>query len=187
MSTDSPWTTVASREVYRNAWMWVREDDVIRPDGSRGIYGVVDKHDAVGVVALTDAGEVVLVGQYRYPTDVYSWEIVEGGVDDGEDPLGGGQRELEEEAGLVASSWLPLGGELHLSNSVTSERAFLYLATGLTETVARPDPTEVLTLRTVPMPEAVDMVVSGEIVDALSVMGILLAARLGFPSPDGES
>ena len=92
MSTESPWTTVASREVYRNAWMWVREDDVIRPDGSRGIYGVVDKHDAVGVVALTDAGEVVLVGQYRYPTDVYSWEIVEGGVDDGEDPLRGGQR-----------------------------------------------------------------------------------------------
>ena len=119
----------------------------------------------------------MLIGQYRYPTDVYSWEIVEGGVDDGEAHLEAARRELEEEAGLVAEAWVPLGGEIHLSNSVTSERAFLYLATGLSETAARPDPTEVLTVRMVPLDEAVGMVTSGEIVDALSVIGILLATR----------
>ncbi len=84
---------------------------------------------------------MVLVGQYRYPTDGYSWEIVEGGVDDGEDHVEAARRELEEEAGLVAESWVPLGGEMHLSNSVTSERAFLYVATGLSDDrgASRPD------------------------------------------------
>ncbi len=177
MSTENPWTRLDSRTVYTNPWMSVREDRVIRPDGKEGIYGVVQTRIATGVVALTPANEVVLVGQYRYPTEVYSWEIVQGGADQGEEPLAACKRELQEEAGLIAKSWRQLGGEVHLSNCISSERGFIYLAEDLKQTEATPDGTEVLQVRTVPLGEAVRMSVSGEIVDAVSVIGILLTEK----------
>lgn len=177
MSTENPWKRLDTRTVYTNPWMTVREDRVIRPDGQEGIYGVIQTRIATGVVALTPALEVVLVGQYRYPTDMYSWEIVQGGADHGEDPLSACKRELQEEAGLIAKSWYQLGGEVHLSNCISSERGFIYLAEDLTQTEATPDGTEVLQVRTVPLRVAVQMSTSGEIVDAVSVIGILLAEK----------
>lgn len=177
MSIENPWKTVESRTVYSNPWMTVREDQVIRPDGKPGIYGVVQTRIATGVVALTPAQEVVLVGQYRYPTKMYSWEIIQGGTDPGEDPINACRRELQEEAGLVAKSWYALGGEVHLSNCISSEIGFIYLAEDLEKTEASPDGTEVLALKTVPLHDAVQMAVNGEIVDAVSVIGLLLTER----------
>jgi 8-oxo-dGTP pyrophosphatase MutT (NUDIX family) len=178
MSEANPWKRLDSRTVYTNSWMSVREDRVIRPDGQEGIYGVVQTRIATGVVALTPKLDVVLVGQYRYPTDVYSWEIVQGGTDENEEPLAACQRELQEEAGLIAASWRPLGGEIHLSNCISSEIGFIYVAEDLTDTEATPDGTEVLKLKTVSIRDAVRMAMSGEIVDAVSVIGILLTERL---------
>ena len=177
MSTDNPWKTISSRKVYSNPWMSVREDQVIRPDGQEGIYGVVDTRAATGVVALTPEHEIYLVGQYRYPTDVYSWEIVQGGVDEDEDPLTACKRELQEEAGLIAETWTPIGGEIHLSNCISSEKGYIFVAEGLSEIEASPDGTEVLQLKKIPLREAVRMAVSGEIVDAVSIIGILLAEK----------
>ncbi len=177
MSTENPWKCVETRTVYTNPWMTVREDQVIRPDGKPGIYGVVQTRIATGVVALTPQQEVVLVGQYRYPTKMYSWEIIQGGTDLGEDPINACRRELQEEAGLIAKSWYSLGGEFHLSNCISSEVGFIYLAEDLEQTTASPDGTEVLALKTVPLPEAVRMATGGEIVDAVSVIGILLAEK----------
>jgi len=75
--TKSPWQTLSSRQVYDNAWITVREDSVIRPDGERGIYGVVHfKHIAIGILAIED-DFIYLVGQFRYPLGQYSWEIPE--------------------------------------------------------------------------------------------------------------
>lgn len=173
----NPWVTVRSRTVYTNAWITVREDEVIRPDGAPGIYGVVSTRIATGVVALTDDGRVYLVGQYRYPTDVYSWEIPEGGTDPGEDPLSCIQRELREEAGVVADHWEQLPGEIHLSNCYTSEIGYLYLARGLREVAREPEGTEVLQVRTVPFDEALAMIDRGEIVDAVTIMALLKAER----------
>ncbi len=177
--TTSPWTTRSSREVYRNAWMSVREDDVVTPTGTDGLYGVVSKSTALGVVALDADGRVVLVGQWRYPLDRYSWEIVEGGRDEGEDPLAGIQRELAEEAGLAAASWTELTrAPIALSNSVTDEEARLWLATDLTEVdVVSDDPTEDLRLARVPLPDAVAACLDGRIDDAMSVLGLLLTAH----------
>jgi len=177
MGTQNPWKTISSRKVYSNPWMSVREDQVIRPDGQNGIYGVIDTRTATGVVALTSEHEVYLVGQYRYPTDVYSWEIVQGGVDEDEDPLTACKRELQEEAGLIAETWTPIGGEIHLSNCISSEKGYLFVAEGLSETEASPDGTEVLQLKKLPLREAVRMAVSGEIVDAVSIIGLLLAEK----------
>ena len=173
----NPWTTLSSREVYTNAWITVREDQVVRPDGSPGIYGVVSAKIAAGVVALTAADEVVLVGQYRYPLDRYSWEIVEGGTDHGETSLEAVQRELREEAGYAAARWERLGGNVHLSNSFSDEVAHLYVARDLTPVGRDPDPTEVLAVRHVPFNAALAMVDRGEITDAMSVLALLTLAR----------
>ena len=177
MPMQNPWRRCSSRTVYQNPWITVREDAVIRPDGQPGIYGVVMARTATGVLAMTEDDEVYLVGQYRYTLDAYSWEIIEGGADPGEDALTAVQRELREEAGLEAAHWEPLGHELWLSNCYTDERAHLFVARGLRQVQAEPEPTEILQVRKAPFDEALRMVITGEIKDAVSVMAILLYAR----------
>jgi 8-oxo-dGTP pyrophosphatase MutT (NUDIX family) len=177
MSEQNPWITKESRVIYSNPWITVREDAVIRPDGQPGIYGVVETRIATGVVALTNDRHVYLVGQYRYPTNHYSWEIIEGGTDENEEPLLAAKRELKEEGGLIARTWTQLGDEIHLSNCFSSEIGFLYLAEDLEETNSSPDGTEVLQLRKLPFDHAIAMVDSGEIKDAMSIMGLLRAER----------
>lgn len=177
-SQRNPWTLLSSQVVYENPWMTVREDQVIRPDGQPGIYGFVQKGAATGVVAIDDEDRVVLVGQWRYPLERYSWEVVQGGAEPGEDPLTAVQRELAEEAGLAASHWERLGGVVQVSNCITSEEAYLYLARGLSPCAgASPDPTEVLQVVRQPFDEVLARVDSGEIEDAMTVIAILRAAR----------
>lgn len=169
---ENPWQTISSRESYDNPWIKVRHDDVIRPDGQPGIYGVVHfKNRAIGVLPIDAEGCTWLVGQYRYTLHEYSWEIPEGGGPLDEAPLAAAQRELLEETGLVAKHW-ELLGRAHLSNSVSDEEALYYLATGLTEGEAQPEGTERLQIRRVLFAEALRMVQSGEITDALSVLTI---------------
>ncbi|MEL7369129.1 MAG: NUDIX hydrolase [Myxococcota bacterium] len=173
----NPWRTLSSREVYRNPWIRVREDEVLRPSGQPGIYGVVEMKIATAIVTLTEDENVVLVGQWRYPFDEYSWEIVEGAADDGESPRDAAARELREEAGLGADHWQTLGKPVALSNSVTNEVAHIFLARELHPLPAAPDETELLKLRQIPLKQAVRMATDGEIIDALSVIGLLRAAR----------
>jgi 8-oxo-dGTP pyrophosphatase MutT (NUDIX family) len=160
------------RVAYENAWLTVWHDEVARPDGSPGIYGVVHFANlAAGVVALDDEDRIALVGQHRYTLDTWSWEIPEGGVPAGESALEGAKRELREETGLEAATWREIA-RVDLSNSVTDERAVLYLATGLTHGEASPEPTEALELRWVPFDEALTMTLDGTITDAMSVVAI---------------
>lgn len=175
--SENPWKTLRSETKYKNEWIRVREDQVIRPDGLEGIYGVVETRIATGVVAFTANYDVYLVGQYRYPTNIYSWEIVQGGSDPGEDPMETAKRELQEEAGLRARSWKTLGHEIHLSNCISSEIGYIYVAEDLEETVATPEGTEVLQIRTVSMEEAMRMVHDGEIQDAMTIMGLYHATH----------
>jgi len=167
-----PWRRRARRVAYENPWITVWHDDVTRPDGSQGVYGVVHFASlAAGIVALDADDRVVLVGQHRYTLDAYSWEIPEGGVPAEEDPLEGAQRELREETGVVAAGWREIG-RFHLSNSVTDEAGVLYLATGLAQESAAPEATEDLAVRWVPFEEAFAMTVDGRITDAIAILGI---------------
>jgi ADP-ribose pyrophosphatase len=177
-SSEGPWKRISSRLVYANPWIRLREDQVISPTGTPGIYGVVEARIAVGVVALTDTNELYMVGQHRYPTDCYSWEIPEGGAEESETPLEAAQRELLEETGLVAASWESIGGEVHLSNCFTAERAHLFFARTLTLGEAAPDETELLSVKKVGIREAIQMVEQGQVSDGLTIIAILRVARM---------
>lgn len=160
------------RVAYENPWLTVWHDDVDRPDGSPGIYGVIHfANVAVGVVALDADDRIVLVGQHRYTLDAVSWEIPEGGVPMDEAPLEGARRELREETGVAADHWRELG-RMALSNSVTDEVAVMFLATDLVRGEAEPEPTEALEIRWVPFDEALTMTLDGRITDAISVAAV---------------
>ena len=173
----SPLTRTSRSLVYENAWIQVFHDEVMRPDGQPGVYGVVHPRTlAVGVVAIDAQDRVLLVGQYRYTLGRYSWEIPEGGVTIGDDPLEGARRELAEETGYRASQWRELM-RFSLANSATDETGALYLASALVQGDPAPDETEDLAVRWMPFDEAVDGVRSGELFDSMTQMGILRVAR----------
>ncbi|HEY7983986.1 MAG TPA: NUDIX hydrolase [Ktedonobacterales bacterium] len=173
----SPWRTLASRVVYRNPWLAVTEHQVVRPDGQRGIYGVVDPGDNAAIVALDGDERVTLVGEFLYPLQVYAWMIPSGAVEHGENPEVAARRELAEEVGLEAANWMPLGA-YYLSSGISTQTSYAFLARGLSEVRARPEGTERLTVRRVPLAEARALCLSGELRDAPSVMALWRAWEL---------
>lgn len=158
--------------MYGNQWFSVREDQVIRPDGNPGIYGVVSAGRlAIGILPLWEDGSLTLVGQYRYPVNEYSWEIPEGGGDLDIDPLETAKRELREETGIEAQTWEYLR-RMHTSNCFVDEVGHLFLAKDLKQGIPEPGPEEVIHTRRVPFQEAVDMAMDGRITDSISLVGI---------------
>ena len=167
-----PWRRRSRRIAYENPWIEVLHDEVDRPDGSPGIYGVVHfRSSAVGVVAVDDEGRILLVGQHRYTLDAYSWEIPEGGVAEGEPAIDGARRELAEETGFAADGWRELC-RFSLSNSITDERGVVFLATGLRAGVAAPEPTEDLALRWARPEDVLAEIRSGGIHDIITIAGV---------------
>jgi 8-oxo-dGTP pyrophosphatase MutT (NUDIX family) len=185
-TADGPWRRLGRRVAYQNPWLTVWHDDVIRPDGAPGIYGVVHfANRAIGILALDEEDRVLLVGQHRYPLAAYTWEIPEGGGGLDESPLEAARRELAEETGFRAGSWRELG-RAALSNSVTDELAVFFIATELRAGAAAPEGTEELQTRWVPFDEAVAMTLDGRIDDALSTLAIqreALERGAAAPSP----
>ena len=174
METDkNPWTILSSEEKYDNPWINVVEHQVLNPNGGKGIYGKVHfKNLAIGIIPVFENGDTILVGQYRFPLNAYSWEIPEGGGKIGVEPLESAKRELLEETGLSASRWTTVL-EMHLSNSVSDELAIIYLAEELIQGEAMPEETEQLQLKRVPLTQAFEMVMKGEITDSMSVAALL--------------
>jgi 8-oxo-dGTP pyrophosphatase MutT (NUDIX family) len=167
-----PWRRRSRRIGYENPWVTVWHDEVDRPDGSTGIYGVVHFANlAAGVVVLDDHDRVLLVGQHRYTLDAYSWELPEGGVPAGESPIEGARRELREETGVEADDWRELA-RFHLSNSVSDEAGVVFAARAVGHGAASPEPTEELAVRWVRFDEALAMTADGRITDAITIMGL---------------
>jgi ADP-ribose pyrophosphatase len=175
---DSPWKTLGVREIYANDWIQVDEHQVINPSGNPGIYGKVSfKSHACGIIPIDQDQNTWIVGQYRYTLGEYSWEIPMGGVPLTGDLLEGAKRELREETGLTANRWEKLVS-VHISNSITDEIGTVFLAEDLTPGETDFDDTEKLEIRKLPFDDLVKMSMSGEITDALSVVGILKLAAL---------
>lgn len=174
-NSENPWITHSTKVVYDNPWIQVTESDVTNPNGGSGIYGVVHfKNRAIGVVPVDEENHTWLVGQYRYTLDSYEWEIPEGGCPENESPLEAAKRELLEETGLTARHYETLLDNIALSNSVSDERATVFVATGLQEGSANPEETEDLRLRRLPLTEAIEMVKRGAITDSVSVIALLM-------------
>src|SRR5258708_2107658 len=148
--TGNPWKRLSRAVAYQSPWIVVYHDEVLRPDGHPGIYGMVHyRNRAVAIVALDEHDRALLVGQYRYTLDLYSWEVPEGGAAEGEDVPAAAQRELREETGYAARSWREVA-RVPLSNSISDEEAFCFLATNLRPGAAEPEGTEQLQARWVP-------------------------------------
>jgi 8-oxo-dGTP pyrophosphatase MutT (NUDIX family) len=180
-----PYTVLDRRFIYDSPWIRVREDRFRHRKGAEGRYAVCGfRRTACGVLALDDQDRVVLVGQWRYPLEAYSWEIPEGGGEVTESPFETIRRELAEEAGLAARMWEPLAF-FHPSNSSTEEEAFLFLATELSPVEGHhAEDDEELLLRREPLRDCLHRVLTGEITDGLTVVALLAlqARRNGFRS-----
>ena len=161
--------TLSSREVYRNHWMRMREDEILRSNGQKGIYGVVEKDDAAIILPI-DKGRVWLVEQYRYTIEERALELPQGAWEMAiKDPEELARGELREELGLNAAKMIHLG-TLWIAYGFTRQKQHVYLATGLTLTGKDPDDEEHdLTHRTVPVEEFEQMMLDGKVRDNCTV------------------
>lgn len=178
LENTNPWKKVSSEVKYENPWISLTEYNVITPAGTNGIYGKVHfKNIAIGVIAIDSDDNTYLVGQYRFPLDLYSWEIPEGGCPEGTDWLAAAKRELKEETGFEAGKWTEIL-QMHVSNSVSDELAVVFVAEELVAGDAEPEETEDLKVIKMPFTEAVEWVMNGKITDSISVAAILKWAML---------
>lgn len=176
----NPYAVTSRIFLCDSPWIRLREDRFRHRQGAEGRYMVCGfRRTACGVLALDEADRVVLVGQWRYPLECYSWELPEGGGEEHESPYETIRRELKEEAVLEAGIWEPLSF-FHNSNSSTDEEAFLFLAQDLRSLPEghAPELDEELMIRREPFQHCLPRALRGEITDSLTVIALLaLAAR----------
>jgi ADP-ribose pyrophosphatase len=162
-------TTLSSREVYKNQWMRVREDEILRSNGKKGIFGVVEKDDSAIILPI-DEGRVWLVEQFRYTIQERALELPQGGWEmEVKNPEELARGELKEEMGLDAAEMTYLGA-LWIAYGFTRQKQHVFLATGLTQTEKEPDPEEHdLVVRSMPVEEFEAMMLNGTIRDNCTV------------------
>jgi ADP-ribose pyrophosphatase len=154
--------------------------DTVREGDKTYVREVVHHRGSAVILPAFDDGTIALVRQYRHPTVKYMLELPAGGLDDRERPEAAAARELEEELGLVAGKLEKLC-EFFVSPGFCAEKMWLYLATDLTETAPRPEDDEVIEVVRLPITRALQMITDGEIEDAKTIIGLMLAApRIGL-------
>ena len=174
MTNDHPIKTLDSRHAWDCPWYGVRQDRIRLPNGSEGVYNVLELPDAVWIVPVTSTGEIALIRTYRYPLQKWGWEVPSGSIANGESPLEAAQRELREEAGGTTDQWRFLI-RVSAMNGIGTEYANLFLATGVTLGETAHEATEVMTVHRFPAAEVLRMARAGEINDGMSTLALLLA------------
>ena len=175
MTDRNPWQALSSKTVYKNPWIRVREDAVIKPDGSNGIYGVIESKDSVVIVVANGDNEIYLIHSFNYPVSTWSWSLP-GGGGEGEDPEIAAKRELAEETGIVAEKWIFLG-RTRISSGLMTERMAVFLAQGLSfgERTEADDKDLISEGRFFNFDGIDNMIKQGEIDDTQTVTGLYLA------------
>ena len=169
---ENPWKTIDSVKVYESAWIEVNKHNVINPADNPAIYSTIHfKNKAIGVIPLDENYNTWIVGQFRYPTNSYSWEIPEGGGNLNVPSADSAARELLEETGLKAEKYTEIM-RMHLSNSASDEEAIVFVAQNLSYHTAEPEETEVLQIKKLPFNELYKMVHEGQITDAITIAAV---------------
>lgn len=172
-----PWTVLKSKKLYENPWIRVHEDNVIRPDGKSGIFGVVIMKPGVTVLPFDDEGNVYLTEEYHYAVERLTVEGISGGIDAGETQLQAAKRELQEEAGFIASKWTYLG-VVDPFTSVVYSPNFMYLAHNLKVAKTALEGTETMKIIKLPFEKVVSWALQSRITHAATVAVILKAKLL---------
>lgn len=176
MKKNGPWTITDSEVKYKNPWIEVVEDRVIRPDGKPGIFGVITMQAGVSILPIDEENNVYLTKEFKYALQKDSIEVMSGGIDKGEAPQDAAERELLEESGISAEEWINLGS-LNPFTSVVHSPAELFLARKLSFGKSDNEGTEQINLLKVKIEEAVQMVMESKITHGQSSVLILKAAR----------
>lgn len=172
----NPWKKISETDIYDNPWINIKHFEVTNPAGGPGIYGKVHfKNLAIGIIALDEEENIYLVGQYRFAIDAYSLEIPEGGCPENESPLIAAKRELLEETGIKATNWQELL-TMYMSNSVTDEKAIVFLATGLSQHEMSLEDTEDIMVHKMRFTDVLQKIMNTEITDAITVSAVLKLA-----------
>lgn len=168
--------TISSETIFRGKIVNLRVDQVELPNGNRTAREVVEHAGAVAVVPVTDKNEIIMVRQYRYPAGRVLLEVPAGKLEKGEDPALCAERELREETGFEAGE-MSLIFSFYTTPGFTDEKLYLYLARGLVQLGSQPDEDEFINIDCIPLEKALEMVDSGEVEDAKSIIGVLAAKR----------
>jgi 8-oxo-dGTP pyrophosphatase MutT (NUDIX family) len=170
-----PWTIKETAEKYRDEFIAVYADSVIRPDGEPGTYATVRMKAGVSVLPVEPDGTIYLTRQFRYALGAESVEAVSGGIDE-EDARGAASRELREELGIEAAELVSLG-QMDMDTSIVRSPVSLFLARGLKFTAAEQEGTERIEPFKTTLEQAVGMILRGEITHSPSCVLILKASR----------
>jgi len=176
MKTNGPWKIKKSSMKYKNPWIKVREDKVVRPDGKPGIFGVVEMVPGVSILPMDEQGYVYLVKKFNYAVGQYGIEVPGGAIDRGESALAAAKRELMEELGIEAEEWLDLG-LLNPFTGVINSPANLYLARKIKFISASRDKVEKITMMKIKFADALKMVMKSDITHGQSSVLILKTAE----------
>lgn len=165
------WKTLGSRIAYENPWYRIREDKVIRPDGTEGVYGVLERGAAVLMIPWKDTGEIYFLKEYRYPIQQYSYHLPAGTADSGEKPEIAARRELKEETGITGRVWTPLG-RFYIAPGYSSQIGYVYLVENLVVGTSHPEGGEDIQVELFTLPEIRRMIQEEIILDQLTITAL---------------
>ncbi len=177
MKQHGPWQIVESNEKYKDPWVTLTRDEVIRPDGNPGSYVVVNLKPGMSVLAIDADNNAYLTKEFHYGVGRVTIELVSGGIEPNEDPLVCAKRELQEEIGVEAADWTDLGSTDPFTANVVSPTK-MYLARDLKFVETAPEGTEQIERVKFAFADVIEMVMSGEITHSPSCVTILKAARI---------
>jgi ADP-ribose pyrophosphatase len=169
--------TVNTKHVYKGKFISLDSVEVVLPDGNRSTRDIVLHPGASVVVPVSENNEIYMVRQYRKPIEKVTLELPAGKLDEGEDPKVCAERELKEETGIEAAK-IEHMISIHSTPGFSTEVLHLYLASGLTEGTASSDEDEFVSCEKYKIDELIGMIMSNEITDAKTIIGILMADRM---------
>lgn len=173
MKQKGPYKILSSKNVYKNPWISIQEDEVIQKNGVKSTFGVIDYGSGVSILALDKEKNVCLIKEYYYAIEEYALQLPSGGIEKNETPLDAAKRELLEETGITGDNWINLGF-VHPLSMILKSPAYLFLVTGLSYSNNIEEGIEIIKKS---FKEAYDMVVKSEINHAPSCVAILKAKK----------